>query len=48
MSPRIIEQNGPASTRVRSRTRMPASGGREGLFLEGFFADFLCLLAIAA
>src|SRR6266850_4713311 len=26
MSPRIIEQNGPASTRVRSRTRTPASG----------------------
>src|SRR5260370_31229224 len=27
MSPRIIEQNGPASTRVRARTRIPASGG---------------------
>src|SRR5258706_15821039 len=26
MSARIIEQNGPASTRVRSRTRMPSSG----------------------
>src|SRR5919106_3843725 len=26
MSPRIIEQNGPASTRVRSRTRIPVSG----------------------
>src|SRR5207249_8973798 len=26
MSPSIIEQNGPARTRVRSRTRTPASG----------------------
>src|SRR5262245_26063558 len=26
MSPRIIEQNGPASTRVRSSTRTPVSG----------------------
>src|SRR5436853_5368365 len=26
MSPRIIEQNGPASTRVRSSTRTPDSG----------------------
>src|SRR5262245_33403923 len=28
MSPSAIAQNGPASTRVRSMTRMPASGGR--------------------
>src|SRR5512132_1028348 len=28
MSPRAMAQKGPASTRVRSITRMPASGGR--------------------
>src|SRR5215468_5085942 len=36
MSPSDMEQNGPASTRVRSMTRTPASGGR-GAFLTGAF-----------
>src|SRR6266508_7033467 len=41
MSPSIIEQNGPASTRVRSRTRIPASGGVEApsRSLAGFMPD---------
>src|SRR5215470_17418317 len=44
MSPSDMEQNGPASTRVRSMTRMPASGGR-GAFLPGeaFFTGALVL-----
>src|ERR1700730_13253654 len=37
MSPSDIEQNGPASTRVRSMTRMPASGGRGCRFTGAFF-----------
>src|SRR4029077_5846179 len=36
MSPSDIEQKGPARTRVRSMTRMPASGG-PGFLLTGAF-----------
>ena len=43
MSARIIEQNGPARTRVRSRTRIPASGG-----LAGTISSFPCPLGEAA
>src|SRR5207237_400159 len=39
MSARIIEQNGPARTRVRSRTRMPLSGSTFGTSLS--FPDAL-------
>src|SRR5262249_61313927 len=41
MSPRDMEQKGPASTRVRSMTRIPARGGR------GFFWADTLRLAVA-
>src|SRR5262245_1866134 len=57
MSPRIIEQNGPASTRVRSSTRTPASGGffpvspgggeGRGEGVRFLFAESFFLLAVA-
>src|SRR6266700_3015925 len=41
MSPSDIEQNGPARTRVKSMTRMPASGGRGFLLTGVFFLAFV-------
>src|SRR5262245_44338620 len=43
MSPSDMEQNGPASTRVRSMTRTPASGGRGVFLTEAFLTGAFCL-----
>src|SRR6266496_4965808 len=40
MSPSDIEQNGPARTRVRSMTRIPASGGLDRFPTRAFFLAF--------
>src|SRR6266446_1742784 len=40
MSPSDIEQNGPASTRVRSMTRIPASGGLDRFPTRAFCLAF--------
>src|SRR5262249_42043565 len=40
MSPRNMEPNGPARIRVKSRTRMPASGARERAGADVFLALF--------
>src|SRR5262247_1694071 len=47
MSPSDMEQNGPASTRVRSMTRTPASGGRGVFFLTGSFLTGAFCLPVA-
>src|SRR5215813_7590300 len=55
MSPRIIEQKGPASTRVRSSTRIPVRGGRvfrstredREVAAELLFATVFFFLAVA-
>src|SRR6266481_1760258 len=48
MSPSDIAQNGPASTRVRSMTRTPASGGRARRGAAGFVARRGAVLRVRA